>query len=114
MARLAQRLAGPTAMAGAATTIYTAPAASQTFTKAVLRQIHFFNPGSANTVTVSIGADSANTRILTNFSIPGNSPYDLNLADLAIEPGEVVQAAAGGGGGNVTITLIGAIVTPTS
>lgn len=67
MARTPKRLVGPALIATGPTTVYTVPA----LTKTVLRHIHLQNPSaSAVTVTLSIGADAAGTRLLSAYSIP--------------------------------------------
>ena len=65
MARTPKRLVGPVALTVA--TLYTVPAS----TKTIIRHIHLQNPsGGALTVTLSIGADAAGTRLLAAYSIP--------------------------------------------
>lgn len=67
MPRTPKRLAGPLLVTNSVTTRYTVPAS----TKTVIRHLHVQNnSGSAATLTVSIGADAAGTRILDAFSIP--------------------------------------------
>ena len=89
------RLAGPALLTGAAATLYTAPAASTYNTgKVVVRRIHLFNEDtSARTVTISIGADAAGTRILDAFSIPANTPYDL-WGPFNLAAAEIIQGLA--------------------
>ena len=65
MPRTPKRLVGPVALTVA--TLYTVPAV----TKTIIRHIHLQNPsGGALTVTLSIGADAAGTRLLAAYSIP--------------------------------------------
>jgi hypothetical protein len=67
MARTPKRLYGPAQVATGPTTVYTVPA----LTKTIIRQIHVSNPsGSPVTLTLSIGADGAGTRLLSAYSIP--------------------------------------------
>ena len=67
MARTPKRLYGPAQIATGPTTVYTVP----TSTKTVIRTVHVSNPsGSAVTLTLSIGADAAGTRLLATYSIP--------------------------------------------
>tara|TARA_R110000868_G_scaffold68109_1_gene201472 strand:+ start:322 stop:666 length:345 start_codon:yes stop_codon:yes gene_type:complete len=67
MPRTAKRLYGPAQIATGPATVYTVPA----LTKTIIRQIHVSNPsGSAVTLTLSIGADAAGTRLFSTFSIP--------------------------------------------
>lgn len=97
MATTKKRLMGPAAVATGPATVYTVPA----LTKTVIRKIHVQNPsGSPVTLTLSIGADAAGTRILAAFSVPaaaagvtGNvidwwGPYTMDAA-------EVLTASAG-------------------
>lgn len=71
MARMPKRMAGPALVATGPATIYTAPSYIPNTLVSVIRHIHISNPsGSAVTITLSIGADAAGTRILTTFSIP--------------------------------------------
>ncbi len=68
------RLAGPTALANAAATLYTVGAGKS----ALVRHIHFSNPtGSTATVfTISIGADAAGTRVFDVFPLAAGAVYD--------------------------------------
>lgn len=97
MPRTPKRLAGPAQVATGPTTIYTVPAA----TKTIIRQIHVQNPsGSAVTLTLSIGASAAGTRILDAYSIPAaaagvtGSVIDY-FCYYVLEATEVLQAASG-------------------
>lgn len=72
MADACKRLVGPKQLANSATTEYTAPGGTTT----TVRLIHFSNPTVADkTVTVSIGADAAGTRLFDAFTIPANSVF---------------------------------------
>lgn len=67
MARTPKRLYGPAQVATGPTTVYTVPA----LTKALIRHIHVSNPSASPvTLTLSIGADAAGTRLLSTYSIP--------------------------------------------
>jgi len=67
MAKTVKRLYGPALVATGPTTVYTVPAS----TTALIRHVHVSNPsGSAVTLTLSIGADAAGTRLLGTYSIP--------------------------------------------
>lgn len=67
MARIPKRLYGPAQVATGPATVYTVPA----LTKAIIRHIHISNPSASPvTLTASIGADAAGTRILGSYSIP--------------------------------------------
>ena len=95
--RTPARIYGPAQIATGPATIYTVPAS----TKAVVRKIHLQNPsGSPVTVTLSIGADAAATRILDAFSLPAaaagvtGNVYTL-WGPFTLAAAEVIQAAAG-------------------
>lgn len=112
MARTPKRLAGPAAVATGPATIYTVPA----LTKAIIRHIHVQNPsGSPVTLTLSIGADAAGTRILSAYSIPAaaagvtDSVRDI-FCYFVVDAAEVVQAAAGTNN-ILTITVNGDEIT---
>lgn len=67
MPRTPKRLVGPAQVATGPTTVYTVPAN----TKTLIRHIHVQNPSaSAVTLTLSIGADAAGTRLIAAYSIP--------------------------------------------
>lgn len=112
MARTPKRLSGPALVTNSVVTKYTCPA----LTKTVLRHIHAQNPsGSAVTLTISIGADAAGTRILDAFSIPAAAAgVTASVLDLwcyyVIDAAEIVQAVAGTTN-IVTLTLDGDEIT---
>ena len=112
MARTPKRLAGPAVVATGPATIYTVPAA----TKTIIRHIHVQNPsGSPVTLTLSIGADAAGTRILSAFSIPAAAAGVIgSVVDYfcyyPLEAAEILQAAAGTNN-IVTITVNGDEIT---
>lgn len=67
MARIPKRLYGPALVATGPATVYTVPAV----TKTIIRHIHVSNPSASPvTLTISIGADAAGTRLLGAYSIP--------------------------------------------
>jgi hypothetical protein len=67
MARTPKRIVGPALVATGPTTVYTVPA----LTKTIIRHIHVSNPSASPvTLTLSIGADAAGTRLLSTYSIP--------------------------------------------
>lgn len=71
-----KRIIGPTQLAAAAATLYTAPSYIPNTMVTVVRKLAFFNADTvARLVTISIGADAAGTRILDQFSIPAGQPY---------------------------------------
>jgi hypothetical protein len=97
MARIPKRLYGPALVATGPTTVYTVPA----LTKAIIRHIHVSNPsGSAVTLTISVGADAAATRILGAYSIPAaaagvtGSVIDL-FYYLVMDAAEILTLSAG-------------------
>ena len=104
MARTPKRLAGPLSITGASATRYTVPA----LTKTIIRHMHFQNPtGGALTITVSIGADAAGTRLFDAYSLAAGAVLDhfcYYIADAA----EVVQA---GSSGAVILTMDGDEIT---
>jgi hypothetical protein len=72
MADTLKRLVGPKQLANSATTEYTVPSATTT----VIRMIHLSNPTAADkTVTISIGADAAGTRILDAYTVPAGTVF---------------------------------------
>lgn len=97
MAKTAKRLYGPAAVATGPATVYTVPA----LTKAVIRQIHVQNPSASPvTLTVSVGADAAATRILAAISIPAAAAgVTGSVVDywfyLIVDAGEIIQLSAG-------------------
>lgn len=97
MARIPKRLYGPIAVATGPATVYTVPA----LTKTIIRQIHVSNPsGSPVTLTLSIGADAAGTRLLSAFSIPAaaagvtNSVQDIFWYQI-MDAAEILTLSAG-------------------
>ena len=90
MGKSLERFVGPTRLTNAAATVYTVPGLS----KALVRHIHFMNPSaSAITVTFSIGADGATTRLLEAVSVPAASTYDW-YPYMVVYATEIVQAYA--------------------
>jgi hypothetical protein len=97
MPRTPKRLYGPAQIATGPTTVYTVPAA----TKTIIRHIHVQNPsGSAVTLTLSIGADAAATRLIATYSIPAaaagivNSMQDYYWYQI-METTEILTLSAG-------------------
>ncbi|SRR6266550_219074 len=90
MGKTEKRLYGPALLTAAAADTYVVPAS----TTAKVRMIHFFNgDGSSHTVTVSIGADAAGTRIFKDFVIAAKMGYDW-YPDLNMIAAEKIQAYA--------------------
>ena len=74
MPKINKRLYGPAQLGNTTATRYTTPAATRT----VIRHIALSNPtGGAVTVTASIGADAAGTRILDAYSLASGTRIDL-------------------------------------
>ena len=72
MADTCKRLVGPKQLANSATTEYTVPSATTT----TVRLIHFSNPTSGQlTITLSIGADAAGTRIFDAYPIAAGAVF---------------------------------------
>lgn len=91
MARIPTRLSGPALLTNAAATQYTCPA----LTKTVIRHIHVENPtGAAVTLTISIGADAAATRLFDAYSIAAGAVLD-HFCYYIVDVAEIVQAYAG-------------------
>lgn len=97
MARIPKRLYGPIAVATGPATVYTVPA----LTKTIIRQIHVSNPSASPvTLTLSIGADAAGTRLMSAFSIPAaaagvtNSVQDIFWYQV-MDAAEILTLSAG-------------------
>ena len=102
MARTPKRLHGPAQLTNVAATKYTVPAS----TKTIVRHIRFFNgSASAVTVTLSIGADAAGTRIFDAFTLAAREQYD-HYCYHVMEAAEIIQALAGTASA-VTLTVNG-------
>lgn len=97
MARIPKRLYGPVAVATGPATVYTVPA----LTKTIIRQLHVSNPSASPvTLTLSIGADAAGTRLYSAFSIPAaaagvtNSVQDIFWYQI-MDAAEILTLSAG-------------------
>lgn len=97
MARIPKRLYGPAAVATGPATVYTVPA----LTKTIIRHIRISNPSASPvTLTISVGADAAGTRIYGAYSIPAaaagvtDSVRDIFLY-LVVDAAEIVTLSAG-------------------
>jgi hypothetical protein len=89
MGQSASRLVGPAQVATGPTTIYTSPANTQSIVK--YRSVN--NPsGSAVTLTLTIGADAAATRLYV-VSIPANTFIEA-FCNWVLAAGEVITATA--------------------
>ena len=97
MARIPKRLVGPAQVATGPTTVYTVPAV----TKTIIRHIHVQNPsGSPVTLTLSIGADAAATRLIATYSIPAAAAGVTNSMQdyywyVPMEAAEILTLSAG-------------------
>lgn len=109
---LARRIYGP-AKPGigsppAAETIYTVPAGMRaTITMLLAANTDSTSPPIPDVFTLSIGADSPETRIFSDCEVDPGIPLALELA-LTLEEGEIIQALPS----NITLVL-NAIVAPT-
>lgn len=85
-----KRLYGPAQLASSAATVYTVPAS----TTAILRYMIFTNTtGTDRSITVSVGADAAATRIISAVTIPTGGFIEW-AGFIPMTAGEVVQASA--------------------
>lgn len=85
-----KRLFGPAQLTAAAATKYTVPAGL----RAIIRHMHFSNTSAApRTITVSIGADAAGTRLYDARVIAAGDTYDHYGLDV-MEAAEILQAYA--------------------
>jgi hypothetical protein len=97
MPRIQKRLYGPALVATGPATVYTVPA----LTKSVIRYIHVSNPSASPvTLTVSIGADAAGTRIYSAYSIPAagagvSDSVRQFFVNLVVDAAEIVTLSAG-------------------
>lgn len=83
-----RRVHGPAQVSNAAATKYTVP----TGVKAWTRGIHISNPSAGVvTITMSIGADAAATRIFDDFPIPAGTTYDYYQRH-TLEATQIIQA----------------------
>lgn len=90
MPKINKRLYGPAQLPNTTGTRYTVPASTRT----VIRHIHLTNPtGGAVTVTMSIGADAAATRILDAYSLAAGTAIDI-WGPYTLEATEVIAANA--------------------
>lgn len=98
---------GPALIATGPATVYTVPA----LTKTIIRQIHISNPSASPvTLTLSVGADAAGTRLWSAYSIPAaaagvvDSVRDIFMY-LVMDAAEILTLSAGTNNIlNITIT----------
>lgn len=88
------KIIGPTLLTAAAATMYTTPGATQ-FVWKFLRIAN--TSGTAATVTVSIGADAAATRIFGGETVPANGSITFDLW-LPLAATTIIQAYSGTNG----------------
>lgn len=101
-----KRLYGPAQPTTIAATLYTVPTGKKT----TLELIHVANTtGTAATLTLSIGADAAATRLLSAFSIPANGILTLPGA-WSLIAAEIIQGLQGTSGA-LTVVLNGTETT---
>jgi hypothetical protein len=103
-----RRLYGPARPVGSgsppeAETIYTVPAATRTTVTMVLgANTDTSSPPGSDVFTLSIGADSEDTRIFNNVPVDPGIPFAIGL-ELTLEEGEIIQALPS----NVVLTING-------
>lgn len=101
-----KRLYGPAQPGTGAATLYTVPASRKT----TLELIHVANTtGSNATLTLSIGADAAATRLLAAYTIQANGILTLPT-EITLVAAEVIQGLQGTGSA-LTVTLNGTETT---
>ena len=101
-----KRLYGPAQPGLAAATLYTVPANRKT----TIELIHAANTtGTAATLTLSIGADAAATRLLSAYSIAANGIFTLPT-ELTLVATEIIQGLQGTGSA-LTVTINGTETT---
>jgi hypothetical protein len=87
MADAAKRFHGPAQLTASAATLYTVPAN----TTAIVRYIRIANTTATDrTVTLSIGADAAATRIFSGTTVPANGSVDWS-GFIPMTAAEIVQ-----------------------
>ncbi len=99
MADALKRLIGPVALTTSAVTEYTVPGGTTT----TLRDVHVCNEtATAQTFTMSIGADGAGKRLFAGHNVPANSVYQYT-GSIVLTAAEIVQAYASAG---AALTLV--------
>lgn len=105
MAKTHKRLFGPVQVATGPATVYTSPA----LTKTTIKFLWVNNPSALIvTLTVSIGADAAGTRLFDVYNIPAKGAGVTDsvrplFVDIVLEPSEILQMAAGTN--NILVTM---------
>lgn len=88
--KIGKRFHGPAQLAGASAILYTVPASR----RSCIRHIHLINPtGGAVTVTMSVGADAAGTRIFDAKSLAAGEVFD-HYCKYDLEAAEVLRGHA--------------------
>lgn len=102
MADTSKRLTGPTSLGNSAATVYTCPGT----TTAQVVDIHVANTtGSDATLTLSVGADAAGTRLYSAQTVPAHGSIQrTGLVVLAAT--EIIQAYSGTASA-LTLTISG-------
>lgn len=101
-----KRLYGPAQLTASAATLYTTPAATTT----IVRYIRIANTtGTDRTVTLSIGADAAGTRIFGGVNVPANGALDWS-GFLPLAATETLQGLASAASA-LTVTIAGVEIT---
>lgn len=106
MTDTAKRLGGPEKIGTAEETLYTAGGS----TVAIIRNIHICNTTAAGaTIKMSIGADAAGTRIMSDVRVEAYSMYDWS-GFLVLGNSETLRAQSGTADA-LTVTVSGVEVT---
>jgi hypothetical protein len=104
MTDTASRLAGPNAIDSSEETLFTSNGIS------IIRNIHIANTtASGATIKMSIGADAAGTRFMSDVRVEAYSMYDWS-GFLVLGNGETLRAT-GGTANALTVTVSGVVVT---
>lgn len=113
---LPMRLAGPTQPGTAATTLYTAPAATNNTTQngfvgatAKLESVTICNTTSSTTASLNLGVNGADGphALLTGFTMQGNDTVTMDFSEW-LQPGDTIQALQSVAG-NFTVHCNGAV-----
>lgn len=97
MAKTIKRIFGPAQVATGPATVFTSPA----LTKTRIKFLWLNNPSvSPITISVSIGADAAATRLWDAYSIPAKAAgvtdsWRSYFVDIILEPGDILQLSSG-------------------
>jgi hypothetical protein len=103
--RAPTRFYGPAQLGNTTATRYTVPASSL----ALVRHIHIFDPTGGATVTMSIGADAAGTRIFDGLATVADVPQD-HWVYYPLAAAEIIAAHASAAS-QVVMTISGDLIT---